>query len=490
MPNEKLDNLKARPESAWRWPIWAQPRQMVDLMALSIPIAVSRLAWMLMGLTDAVVLGQMKPEELPFVLNAWLPIGVLLGFSMGALMGVQVLTAELSGRGEEDASGRIFRRGLVSALGLAVLFIATAWPTMEAFFNWVFVSLAPPRSAGDLAPDVIVREVTSVTRILLLGLPGFLIGTVCSLYLEALRRPLLVTGVAYFMVGLNVVLNLAFVAGWWGMPALGAEGVAWATTLTRTAAILLFAGFVITLTPGLRRSPPAPANEGRRQISVGLGTAVSNVAEWGGFNATYVIALWISAAVNVVYGFATQVMGAAFMIFLGIATATSVRVAEAFGRGDAGAVREAGRLGVAATLVCGLAMGAILWIGRGVISYGLVDPEAVIDGVPIAAALISVFWLVAAATTFDGLQCTASMALRAQGVVWLPTSLHIGSFFALMLPLGYHLGYTLNRGAQGMLEAALGALFFAGLAQILLLELKTARTEQVRAVMAKRFQAP
>lgn len=464
------------------WPAWARATEILDLVRLSLPIAVSRLAWMLMGLTDAIVLGQIQPSELPFVLNAWLPLGVMLGFSMGILLGVQVLTAEMSGRGEERHTGRIFRRGMIHAGLLAVLFVAIAFPGVESLFRFIFLEIAPPREAGQLPAELIVEEVSSVTRILVLSLPGFLVGTVCSMYLEALRRPLLVTGVGYAMVAINLVLNLAFVAGWWGMPQMGAEGVAWATTLTRTASVLFFLVMVVNLTPGLRPSPPAPFDEPRRQLAVGGGTAISNVAEWGGFNATYVIALWISAAVNVVYGYATQVMGTAFMIFLGIATATSVRVAESYGRRDIEGVRDASRLGVVATLLTGLVLGALLWIARGPIAAGLVDADAVIDDVPIAAALMGVFWLVALATTFDGLQATASMALRAQNVVWLPTALHVGSFFLLMLPLGYQLGYVQERGARGMLEAAFIALLFAGMAQVIVLEWKTARTPRGRAV--------
>ncbi len=472
------------------WPAWMRVSEILDLVRLSLPIAFSRLSWMLMGLTDAIVLGQIQPSELPFVLNAWLPLGIMLGFGMGILMGVQVLTAEMSGRGEEHLSGRIFRRGLLYALGLAAVLLLLAWPNVEGFFRWVFVTIAPPRGETALPGDVIVAEVSSVTRILILGLPGFLIGTVCSMYLEALRRPLLVTGVAYAMVLINLVLNLAFVAGWWGMPQMGAEGVAWATTLTRTVTVVFFAAFIVWLTPALHASPASPKGEAYRQLAVGTGTAISNVAEWGGFNATYVIALWISASVNVVYGYATQVMGAAFMLFLGIATATSVRVAEYYGQGNRAGIRDASRLGVVATLVVGLVLGLVLWAARGPMSTGLVDAEAVIDGVGIAAALMGVFWLVALATTFDGLQVTASMALRAQNVVWLPTGLHIGSFFLLLLPLGYHLGYALERGAKGMLEAALIALFIAGLGQVMLLEWKTARADRARAVQKPELSGP
>ena len=101
-----------------------------DLLRLSVPIAVSRLAWMLMGMTDAIVLGQVSGQEheLAFVLNSWLPLGVSLGFSMGILLGVQVLTSEMVGRGEGDKSGRIFRRGMKLAVGLGCLLYTSPSP--------------------------------------------------------------------------------------------------------------------------------------------------------------------------------------------------------------------------------------------------------------------------------------------------------------------------------------------------------------------------
>ena len=48
-----------------------------------------------------------------------------------------------------------------------------------------------------------------------------------------------------------------------------------------------------------------------------------------------------------------------FMFYLGIATATSVRVAEAIGRGNQEEVKNAG-LGVAATMVMGVILGVLL----------------------------------------------------------------------------------------------------------------------------------
>lgn len=458
------------------WPAWLRPADIMDLLRLSVPIAISRMAMMLMSMTDAVVLGQFAPGELPFILNSWLPMGVSLGFSMGILLGVQVLTSELLGVGRHAHSGRIFRRGLVAALGLGLVLMAFVVTVAEPLFHWLFVEIAPPSDAVDQAsPEVVAASTASVTRILALALPGFTISTVCGYYLEALRRPTLVAVISYMGVALNIVLDLAFVGGFWGFPKMGADGVAIATSGSRYAIAVIMFIAVVVLTPAFRPAPKGEANEALRQFQVGIGSAISNVAEWGGFNLTFTIATWISLSANTVYGYTVQLVGFCFMFYLGIASATSVRVAEAFGRGNRSEIVNAGRLGVAATILVGLIMGFVLIAFGGPLSTLLVKEDAVLNGVLIAPAIASLLYLAAAMTVFDGLQATASYALRAQEIVWSPSTIHLGSFFLVMLPACYWLGIVQGRGAQGMMEGAFIGVFVAGMLQTLMLELKAAR---------------
>ncbi len=467
------------------WPAWARASEILDLLRLSGPIAISRLSWMLMGLTDAIVLGQVKGQEheLAFILNSWLPIGVTLGFGMGILLGVQVLTSELVGRGEEHLSGRIFRRGMGWAVLIGLGVTALVYFIAAPLFQLLFVEINPNENiSASMTPQQFADETALITQILSLSLLGFMISTVCSYYLESLRRPLIVTITSYLGVGVNLVIDLALVLGWWGMPQMGGEGVAWATVGSRWAITFALIGFVIWLTPALTPSEPGPEDEAKRQITVGGGTAISNVAEWGGFNLTYTIAAFVSVAVNAVYGYSVQVMGFCFMFFLGIGTATSVRVAEHVGRGNMQGVKDASRLGVAATFVLGTFLALLIYAFKDGVALLLVNSEASIDGTLLVPAIAAMLIYAALATTFDGLQATASMALRAQGVVWLPSAIHIASFFALMIPLCYVMSVTMGRGVQGMMEAVTITLLVAGGLQWGLLEWKTARREMRHAV--------
>jgi multidrug resistance protein, MATE family len=130
---------------------------------------------MLMSLTDAVVLARHSAGQLPLVLNAWLPNGVFMGFGMGLMMGVSVLTAELNGSGKGAETGRIFRRGLALAAVFSVVATAIVWLTAPALFQLL-----------DFEPSL-AKAMAETTQILALGTLGHMVGATCQFYLEALR---------------------------------------------------------------------------------------------------------------------------------------------------------------------------------------------------------------------------------------------------------------------------------------------------------------
>ncbi len=445
-------------KSGGRLPAWARPKDMLDLTRLAVPVAISRASFMLMSLTDAVLLGRYAPGELPYVLNGWLPIGVLFGFGMGLMIGVQVLTAELNGAGKGDETGRIFRRGMVVALvyGMfaTVACIVIARPLLD------LIGFDPALAAAT----------TDCTHILAYGAIAHMGGLACQSYLEALRKPNIATAINMAAVGVNLVFGLILV------PEHGAIGVVWATTGSRWFLLVCFLVAVVFLTPALKKSPKAPAGEFKRQNMVGVGTGVANIAEWGSFNLTFAIATLVSLDSGTVYGLTVQMMGVAFMIYVGMGTATSVRVAERFGRGDAVGVREASRLGVVASTLLGLILATALILLRDPISVTWLNgSEVASEGAHLVPQLSLMLAAVAFVTLFDGLQAVGSMALRAQGVVWIPTAIHVGSYVFVMLPLCWWLALHTSYGVWGVIIGISIASIVAGVGQVLALEIRTAR---------------
>jgi MATE family multidrug resistance protein len=422
---------------------------------------------MLMSLTDAIVLARHAPGELPLVLNAWLPNGVFMGFGLGLMMGVSVLTAELNGSGKGQETGRVFRRGLV----LAVIY------SIAAMLMTLLISEPLFRLVGFDGPLAAHTAVT--THVLAFGMLGHMGGTVCSFYLEALRRPNIVTAVSMSAVVVNLVSALILV------PEYGAVGVVWGTTLSRFYMMAMFLVIVWRVTPAFRKAPKGPEGEAKRQNTVGLGTGIANIAEWGGFNLTFIIATNATLAGGMlmgdtIYGLAVQVMAVVFMMYVGLGTATSVRVAERFGRGEGAGVREAARLGVVASVIMGLLIAVLIVALRDPISVVMLNgSDAASEGAKIVPILAAMMAAVAFVTIFDGLQGVASMAMRAQGVVWIPTSIHIGSYVLLMLPLCWWLALHQGHGVWGVVIGISIASVVAGLAQVLALEWVAARSVRV-----------
>ena len=444
--------------TAFSMPVWARPREILDLVRLAGPVALSRASFMLMSLTDAVLLARYAPGELPFVLNGWLPIGVITGFGIGLMIGVQVLTANLSGAGQAEETGRIFRRGMVVAVLYGILgtlaCLAVARPLLG------LLGFDPELAAGTEA----------CTRILAYGFVAHMVGMCASSYLEALRRPNLVTVISMLAVVINLVFDLILV------PDYGADGVAWATTGSRIFMAFLLLAAALRFTPALRSSPPAPAGEFQRQTTVGIGTGLSNVAEWGSFNLTFAIATLVSRDAGTVYGLTIQMVGVIFMFYLGLGTATSVRVAESAGRGDRAGVQNASRLGVAASILVGAVLALVLFLLRDLIAVIWLNADQ--PGAP-GAHLVTLLAAMLAAgsliTVFDGLQAVAAMALRAQGAVWIPTSIHVGAYMFLMLPLAWWLTFPQEMGVWGVFLGVSVASVIAGLAQTVAVEIYAAR---------------
>ena len=74
---------------------------LVELLRLAGPVVMARLGIMVMGLTDAIIVGRYSAEELGFHALGWAPTSVIVTTAVGLLLGVQVMTARLVGEGRQ-----------------------------------------------------------------------------------------------------------------------------------------------------------------------------------------------------------------------------------------------------------------------------------------------------------------------------------------------------------------------------------------------------
>jgi MATE family multidrug resistance protein len=141
-----------------------------------------------------------------------------------------------------------------------------------------------------------------------------------------------------------------------------------------------------------------------------------------------------------------QFLALVFMIAYGIAGATQVRVGNAWGRGDTRGMAMAGWTGF------GL---AFVFTGLATLAYGLFPQSALgiftSDPGVIAAAAPVLVWVMLV-TVFDGGQSVMNNACRGRGDAWVPTALHFGSYWLVMVPAAWVFAFGLGNGLAGIYQ--------------------------------------
>lgn len=415
-------------------PIHTRGGLIAPLLRIAGPVALARLGIMCMGVVDTIIVGQLAPNQLPFLALGWAPTGVLIVAGIGLLIGVQVLAARAIGEGSPLHAGTVWRKGLVLA---ALTGVAAA---LGLFFG-----AAPLLRVLGVTPDLIDGS-AAVAKVLALSIPLHFIYIVCSYFLEAIQRPNAGTLVIWAANIINVALAISLT------PTYGAVGAAWGTVGGRLFTVIaLIAWIALSKAPRAydvkRTDPNAPSY--RALLAVGAAAALSQVAEAGAFSGMTVIAGRIGADAVAGYQILLNLLAVVFMIALGMSSGTAVLVADATGRGDARGVARAGWTGLGVNALAMALAGLLIVIFARPIAHTFTADLA------LAATLVTLMPVTALIPLPDGGQGVSASALRAQGDNWFPTASHILAYVFVMPPLGFFLGEVSGWGVRGLMTAIL-----------------------------------
>ncbi|OJU11875.1 MAG: MATE family efflux transporter [Caulobacterales bacterium 68-7] len=412
-------------------------QDLVELLKLAGPVALSRLGIMVMGLTDAMVVGRHSAEELGFQAMGWAPTAVVLTTSIGLLMGVQAMTSRAVGAGRRAETGAVLRRGVIYAfwIGLAsTALLAALGPLLLHHLH-----LEPGLAEG----------AARVLLVFSLSLTPNLIASAGSAWLEGLGRPLPATVVMWIANAANLVFNL------WLVPEHGAVGSAYATALARVVLVAGVLGYIANMREAreLGVFTPAPKDlPGVREMrQVGYGAGASFFVEVGAFSAMSVIAGWLGGLAVAGWAVVLNVASVVFMVPVGVATATAVLVGRAHGAENPHRIARAGYLGFGVALVFGMLVSAVVWPAARLIAGAYTKDAALIELVAPALTLACLFFAA------DALQVVAGQALRARADILVPTIMHVASYAVVMTPLAWLLAIPLGLGLNGVVWAVIAA---------------------------------
>lgn len=408
-----------------------------DLLALAWPVVLARIGIMVMGLTDAIVVGNFSSEELAFHTLAWTPTAIVVTTAVGLLLGVQVMTARRLGEGRRDLAGAVLRRGLVYALWLgggSMIGLMVLGPAgLENF------GLGEGLAEGARLPLMVFA----------LSMPAYLISVAAQFFLEALGKPKPGMVAMWVANGVNLGLNLLFVPDLLGLGVDGALGSSWATFCARGALAVFLIIYILRLPEaralGLFRKPERDPLAEAEQRKVGYGAGSSYFIEVAAFALMALIAGRLGTVETAAWAVVLNISAIVFMVPMGLSSATAVLVGRAFGAADAPGVMRAGLVSLAVIAALTLVIALIVWPTAPLLiqAYSR-DPELVALAVP-ALVLATLFFVA------DGIQAVAAQANRAAGDIWWPTIMHFTAYGAVMMPLGWVLAP--HMGVNGMVWA-------------------------------------
>lgn len=424
-------------------------RELWETAVLALPLVVSQLSAVGMNAIDAVLAGHHGAATLGAVAIGASIWSLALVVAIGVTMAVPPSVAQLDGAGRRDAIGPLFRQALWLALALGLLL-------------WIVLRGAIPLVRVIGIDPVLVDDVAGFLRAVSWGAPAL----AAFFTLRGMSAGIGVTRpTMYFSLMALVLLGpIAWVLlyGGYGIPAMGAAGIGAATAIVLWLEAIAFALYVLwhpvyadlELTARLERPQWAAIAE---LLRIGVPMGVTVLMEAGLFIATTLTIGTLGAATVASHQVALNVASLFFMIPLGIAMATTVRVGNAAGRGDAVGVRLAGDAGISLTFGT-QAVSATIMLALPTMIASLYSNDAAV--IALAAELL----VLAALFQFpDGIQAVANGALRGLKDTRVPMFITTFAYWGVGMPVGWWLAFPRAMGAQGMWIGLIAGLGVAAL---------------------------
>ncbi|MCQ8896889.1 MATE family efflux transporter [Limnobacter humi] len=427
----------------------AHPRR--ALIRQAIPILVGQLAVMANGLVDSMMAGHAGSDVLAaMAVGSSVYISLYVGL-MGVIIGLTPICSGHYGAGQyaevgKDAAQGVWIALLLSALGLLVLFNP----------DFLFSITATPPSIATAAKGYL----TGIG----VGLPAALVFRVFYAMNQSISRPGVVMALQVLMLALKVPLNVWFMQGGWGLPALGAAGFGWATALTMWVVL----GVSVVMWKTDTRYAPFRIHrwvgpDAKRLLNIlklGLPIGGSYLIEVTSF--TFIALLVSRFGVNQVgsHQIVSNMAAVAYMMCLAMGNATTVMAAQQLG---AGAPRVAVAM-VKRGLELAMGIATLVCVLFYVFDRPLIELYTQ-DETTIAVALSLMPWVIAY-HFIDAIQTVCSFSLRAYKVSGRPMLIYFMALWVVGIGGGMWLGVWQASplqakgfwmaGVAGLLLAALG----------------------------------
>jgi multidrug resistance protein, MATE family len=409
---------------------------MKKLLLLALPVALSHLLVMTMGLVDLAFVRHVGTTATGAVGVSSALFGWTLTVGMGLLAGMDFFISTAYGAGQWRACHLYFGQGIWLALLTGVPLSLVLY--LSAFCLPI-LGINP----------AVIPETAPFLKVLSVGLvPVFVFGA-CRNYLQATNRPLAPFFILLIANFANVFFNNLFIFGGYGIPPLGATGCAVSTSLCRIS----MAGVLLAYVLRTARRGEVPLvgsdmrlrfSELKRLVWMGVPASMQMVLEVGVFGLSTVLAGGLDAESLAAHQIVLNVASVTFMVPLGIGAATAVLVGRNLGRRDPKQAGRTGWMGLGLSLLFMVVASGMLLFFPDTILGGFSGDKTVLlvaHNLLLIAALFQIS---------DGMQASLTGALRGLGDTRTPVLANFVGHWIIGTPLSLWLCFGRHWGVSGI----------------------------------------
>lgn len=426
-------------------------------MALAVPVMISQLGHVMVGIADSAMVGRLGAEALAASSLANSMFFLILVFGIGITFGMTPLVAQADSDNKPLFGAMVFKNGMFINAITGLLLFGLVWAG-----SYLTPYLGQEDAVSQLCEPYL--RVVNVSGLFFIAFQTF------RQFAEGMSRTVWAMALSIGVNLINIGLNYLFIFGYGPIPAMGLMGAGYATLIARFLMALVMAWYVLKH-PHFRVIMQEWKNSFlewatmQRILNIGIPSGLQYLFEIGAFAIAAVMIGWLGAEALAAHQIALSIAAATYMLASGIAAASTVRIGNHMGTKDYLGMRQV------ALNAFGISGGIMAFAGLIFVLFNQWLPTLFIEETEVIVIASELLLIAALFQIADGIQAVGLGIQRGMEDTKTPTIITLTAYWVLALPLAYFFGFLLDWGIHGVWVGLASGLGFAAIGLFLRFQL-------------------